>query len=288
MIESPGPVIVDIGNLLNINFDFQLRWYGLLIGLGFLISLLIIYLLIKSKTNENQRQNMLDLLFWVFLGGILGARAWFVILRFDYFIQNPSEILAIWHGGQSIQGGFIGGLVAGLIFYYLNNADEKPNEFLNRYEVCDLIALVLPIAQAIGRFGNFFNIEAFGKPTNLPWGIFVPASKRPIEHLGNATFHPVFFYEAFYLLIVAVFLFWLYSKKKDLVFSVLSHNIKINDGTILCSYLILYSFGRIIFEFMRTDSLMIGPFAAAHVISFITIACASFFIIKLQKKKQET
>ena len=117
MIRSPGPVIVDLGKLLGLEGSFPLRWYGLLTGLGFMVAVWLIFAQLKDKTNDEQKQNLFDLLFWCFLSGIIGARLWFVLLSWQYFSANPIEALFIWHGGQSIQGGFLGGLVGGLLFY---------------------------------------------------------------------------------------------------------------------------------------------------------------------------
>ncbi|HEY9886692.1 MAG TPA: prolipoprotein diacylglyceryl transferase [Vampirovibrionales bacterium] len=271
MFKSPGPVIYDFSDLLP--FDFALRWYGTLIGLGFFVACSIVFLLVKKESNETQRNNLLDLLFFCFFGGIIGARLWFVVLNATYFLSNPLESVQIWHGGQSIQGGFLGAIVAGLLFYSIKKADGKPNEFLNRYKVCDLLAVALPFGQAIGRWGNFFNNEAFGLPTKLPWALFIPEQSRPFQYIGFTTFHPTFLYEFIYLLACGLLMLFLY--KREVV----------KPGVLLCLYFILYSLGRFAIEFIRIDSLMIGPFAAAHVICFATIAAASFFAYKFSNIK---
>ena len=118
MIYPPNSrILVDLGNIFNLGYSLPVRWYGLLTGLGFLVALLIIQFLSGSQLSQNQKNNLLDLVFYGFVGGIIGARLWFVILSWSYYAQNPAEIFYIWHGGQSIQGGFLGGLLAALIFY---------------------------------------------------------------------------------------------------------------------------------------------------------------------------
>ncbi len=268
MLYSSGPIILDLGELLNLKVSLPLRWYGLLTGLGFLGALFLIQQLVKDKISEIQKQNLFDLLFYCFIGGIIGARLWFAILNFKYFAQNPAEVFFIWQGGQSIQGGFMGGFLAGYLFYKLNSAKLLPF-----WETADLIAVALPFAQAIGRWGNFFNIEAFGKPTNLPWALYVPPALRPEKYFGDTGFHPTFAYESLYLILVTVFLIWLFQKKN------------LPNGFIFFLYLILYSFGRFFLEFLRLDSLFIGIFPAAQVICIITIIIGLIGLANCLKSK---
>jgi phosphatidylglycerol:prolipoprotein diacylglycerol transferase len=272
MLHSPGPIIVDLGQLFNLGVSLPLRWYGLLTGLGFLSAMLIIFSKIKDSTNEAQKQNLFDLLLWCFIGGIIGARLWFVILSFSYFSKNPLEVFYIWQGGQSIQGGLLGGFVSGFLFYKFKSTPDQ----LPFWKVADLVALGLPAAQAIGRWGNFFNIEAFGKPTNLPWGLFVPPELRPTQYLGFNYFHPTFLYESLYLILVAIVLQVIYKKQ----------NLPV--GSLFWWYLILYSIERFFLEALRTDSLLIGPFAAAQVVCLVTIFLSGSMIYYLQRKIDDT
>ena len=272
MIYSPGSVLIDIGHLFGLSKSLPIRWYGITTGLGFLGAIWLILFQLKGKANTEQKQNLLDLLFWSFLGGVIGARLWFVILNFTYFSQNPIEILAIWQGGQSIQGGLIGGFLSGYFFHKLNSTKS---DFLPLGQIADLIAISLPFAQAIGRFGNFFNTEAFGKPTNLPWALYVPEANRPIQYILADGFHPTFFYEAIYLIFIGFYLKSLYDKKTTY------------SGNLFCLYLILYSVGRFFLEFMRLDSLKIGFFPAAQVLCLVFIIVSSFFYFHLSKRVSE-
>jgi phosphatidylglycerol---prolipoprotein diacylglyceryl transferase len=270
MIYSPGPVLIDIGHLFGWQKSLPIRWYGLTTGLGFLIGIFLILFQLKNKVNTEQKQNLLDLLFWGFLGGVIGARLWFVILNFNYFSQNLTEILAIWQGGQSIQGGLIGGFLSGCFYYKINS---NKSGFLPLGQIIDLAGMALPFAQAIGRFGNFFNTEAFGKPTNLPWALYVPEANRPIQYIAAEGFHPTFFYEAIYLILIGFYLKAMYERKTTY------------SGNLFCLYLILYSIGRFFLEFMRLDSLKIGFFPAAQVLCLVFILIASFFYFYLPNYK---
>lgn len=269
MLHSPGPIIIDIGKILNLPIDLPLRWYGLLTGLGFLVALIIIQKLLKNKiSNETQKQSLFDLLFWCFIGGIIGARLWFVILNFNYFKQNLAEVFYIWQGGQSIQGGLLGGFVAAYIYY-----KKHASQLLPFWEIADLIAVSLPFAQAIGRIGNFFNIEAFGKPTDLPWALYVPPALRPDKYFAENSFHPTFAYESLYLLLIGFILIWFYK-----------NNIR-SKGFIFFLYLIFYSIGRFFLEFFRLDSLLIGAFPAAQVVCVISVLIGSGGVFLLKTKQ---
>lgn len=274
MLHSPGPIIVNLGSLINSNLELPLRWYGLLTGLGFIVALLVISKLSENKLSEPQKQSLQDLLFWCFIGGIIGARLWFVMLSFSYFTKNPLEVFSIWQGGQSIQGGFVGGLISAFIFQKyksLSSADGK----LPLAQIFDWAAIAMPIGQAIGRWGNFFNIEAFGKPTALPWGLYVPPELRPAAFSQEEAFHPTFAYECIYLLAVSACLWFLY------------RNNSFKKGTLFCLYLILYSCGRFFLEFLRLDSLLVGQIPAAQITCLATIIVALGFSFWLKGSSQE-
>lgn len=265
MLRSPGPVIIDFG----VSFLKPLNWYGLLTISGFFIAFLVGYSLIKKRTDKTEL--LFDWACVTFLSGLIGARTWFVILDIKRLWGDPLEMLAIWHGGQSIQGAFIGGIIGGLIFYKLNK-EKLPPWWL----ACDCVAVVLPLAQAIGRWGNFFNTEAFGSPTNLPWGLFVPLEKRPLEYLGFESFHPTFAYESILLILIFLFLYYLFSLDKLR-----------GRGIIFCSYFMIYSFIRFFLEFLRTDSLFLFGFPAAQVICIVTFIFSLGVLFLLSRKDKE-
>ncbi len=240
IFASPGPVIAEIGPI-------SLRWYGLLTATAFLVALSLAKILLKKRQEnlEDQTLKAIDeeqlsnFAITALIAGLIGARAWFVILSYQYFWEHPLEIPQIWLGGQSIQGAILGAAIGTYIFYR-----KQGWLFLT-----SILASVMPLAQAIGRWGNFFNEEAFGRVTNLPWKLY-------ISHTGQYH-HPTFLYEALWNLLCFVFLFYFAIKNPA------------KHSLIIALYLMLYSLGRFIIEPMRTDSLMIGSFPAASVIAIV-------------------
>lgn len=250
ILHSPGPVLTQVGPL-------TLRWYGLLTALGFLIAVTCSSFLLNfrkktlaenSELKQITEDDLTNFSVLLLIFGIIGARLWYVILKWDYYSSNLFEIVQIWHGGQSIQGGIIGAIIGALIF----------SKNLHRlFFKLSLAASVLPVAQAIGRWGNFFNEEAYGAPVqDLPIKLFI--SKTGLFH------HPTFLYEAIWNLFNFIFMmmlnFILY--KKDSKFSTTK-----KDLIIISCYMIFYSTGRLIIEAIRTDSLMLGGLAAASAVS---------------------
>ena len=163
-----------------------------------------------------------------------------MIFNWSYYAGNISEILNFRGGGLAIHGGLIGGILAGFIYAKIKK--------INFFKLADCVVIGVPLAQAIGRWGNFFNQEAHGGPTDLPWGIMVDGVKV----------HPTFLYESIWDFGVFVFLLLFRKKQKY-------------EGQILVNYIILYSIGRFFIEGLRTDSLMLGPLKMAQVISLVCI-----------------
>lgn len=184
----------------------------------------------------------------IIVAGLIGARAWFVILNSAYFIQYPLESFQIWLGGQSIQGGIVGACLGTFLFEIFSNEKlsfaEKFSKYLKKLSVAAVLA---PLGQAIGRWGNFFNEEAYGSVTDLPWKLF-------ISHTGNYH-HPTFLYESIWNLAVFGILLFLSKKLPSL--------------KIIGAYLFLYSFGRFFIEALRTDSLYLGSWPAATIMSIV-------------------
>jgi phosphatidylglycerol:prolipoprotein diacylglycerol transferase len=230
----------------------------------------IILQCLKNSSTEEQKNNLVDLLFWIFIGGIAGARLWFVILSWAHFQNNPLEAFYIWHGGQSIQGGFVGGALAGWLFYSWQKAQKK--DLLNPGKIFDLVAVALPVGQAVGRWGNYFNIEAFGQPSDLPWALFVPPELRPTQYLGSQSFHPTFAYESLFLLAASGLIFYL------------QKNLKLREGSYFCVYIALYSVGRFFLEYLRMDSLMLGPLPAAQMICLFMFVFSLGFLFLHEKQ----
>jgi phosphatidylglycerol:prolipoprotein diacylglycerol transferase len=272
--SSPGPILFDFGVT-------QVRWYGLMTALGCLTTIYTGSNILKERALKNNLSVSFDdfsnFALVAVVTGIIGARAWFVLLNISYFWEHPLESYQIWLGGQSIQGGLIGGILGTWIYSYFFERSKKNSE-LNLSENAEsgvslhahdkdipenknskasyyslqlsALAITAPLGQAIGRWGNFFNEEAFGSVTSLPWALYISHTDK--YH------HPTFLYEMIWNL---------------LSFSILinTHK-KLENKQCIGLYFILYSLGRVFIEQLRTDSLYIGPVKAASLISILGLA----------------
>ncbi len=246
MFTSPGPEIVHIGPI-------TLRWYGLLIASGALLGLML-------ATREALRRGLdADALttaaMLALLVGFLGARAYYVAFNWDVYARRPWDIPAIWKGGLAIHGGLFAGVLAGWLYMRIRGLPVLP--------YLDVAAPSLVLAQAIGRWGNFFNSEAYGRPTDLPWKLYIPPERRLPGYEAFDFFHPTFLYES--LWDFAVF---------ALLYFVLRRRLAARPGALFFCYLGLYSVGRFFVEGLRLDSLMAGSVRAAQMVSLILIAVA--------------
>ncbi len=241
--QSPGPEVFDIGFL-------TIRWYGLLIASALLIGVNLSQYLAKKRGVNPELLG--DLVIWMVLGALPGARIYYVLFKWQEYSQNPQDIIAIWKGGIAIHGAIIGGTIAIIIFARINK--------ISFWQLTDLVVPSLILGQAIGRWGNFFNSEAFGAPTNLPWKLYIPAVNRPYQYLEFQYFHPTFLYESLWNILVFAILIWLF-------FWGLKNRNKLKIGTLTFVYSLAYSSGRIWIEGLRTDSLMLGPLRIAQLVS---------------------
>ena len=286
-IQSPGDTFLNLGFL-------TIRWYGLLISISVLIGLFISKNLAKSR-NINP-QYISDILPSLIISSIVGARAYYVIFEwrqysgnnfftsFDLFnnvIKIPS-LLAIWQGGIAIHGGLIGGFLCILFFCKSQNIHLKT--------FIDILIPSIILGQSIGRWGNFFNNEAFGIPTDLPWKLFIPIQNRPIEFINYQFFHPTFIYESLWNFLIFILLITIFYQQNN--------KNSVRPGFISCLYLIGYSFGRFWIEGLRIDPLCIGgipPFCdgGLRMAQFISIFLFSsgligIFFLRLKSYKNKT
>lgn len=247
---SPGPIIFRLGPL-------AIRWYGLLIASAVLIGVsLSQYLAERRRINP---EAIGDLAIWLVVGAIPCARAYYVLFQWQEYAQNPGDIIAIWKGGIAIHGAILGGLTAALIFAKIQR--------ISFWQLADLVAPSLVLGQAIGRWGNFFNSEAFGDPTDLPWKLYIPPEYRRTlspESRQFEYFHPTFLYESIWDLMVFGLLLTLF-------FRDVQGKRRLKTGTLFLVYMAGYSTGRIWIEGLRTDSLMLGPLRIAQVVSLTGI-----------------
>lgn len=241
---------------------FTIRWYGLILS----ASVLVGYFLARSQAwrfglSHHELDNFV---FWLVIVGLIGARVYFVLFEFSWFASHPIEIFKVWNGGISI----FGALISGLLFTFI----YSKNKIFPAWQLLDLVGLVLPVAQALGRFGNFVNYEAFGLPTALPWKMFVPVVYRPEKYLIYDFFHPAFLYESLANLVLFFILWQLRGKFKV--------------GSIALSYLAGYALIRVLIELVRIDSVIIGGVKADLVVGILVFIFALGLLIKRNKIKQ--
>ncbi|GIM32009.1 prolipoprotein diacylglyceryl transferase [Paraclostridium bifermentans] len=235
-------------------FGIDVMWYGILMATGMILGTLIA--LKEAKRVGIKEDDILDLAIIAIPVGLISARLYYVIFNWEYYSNNPSQIFNFRGGGMAIHGALIGGILAGYVF-----SRYKKINFL---KLADTVILGMPLAQAIGRWGNFINKEAHGGPTNLPWGIMVDGVKV----------HPTFLYESIWDFGIFIFL-CIFRKKKSY------------EGQIIVLYAILYSLGRFFIEGLRTDSLMIGPLRMAQVISLAGVIGGIIVHLYLSKKNKK-
>tara|TARA_Y100001968_G_scaffold297808_1_gene307202 strand:+ start:74 stop:982 length:909 start_codon:yes stop_codon:yes gene_type:complete len=247
-LKSPGPDLLQIG-------AFSLRWYGLLIAISVLVGLNLSNYLALKKGLKKSLIN--DLLPFLVLASVIGARIYYVAFEWRNYtgknfwssinflhlnIPIPSAI-EIWGGGIAIHGALIMGTLC-IIFF----CRWRKEPF---WVVTDVLVPSVALGQAIGRWGNFFNNEAFGLPTNLPWKLFIPYGLRPEIFSTQDYFHPTFLYESIWNFFVFGLLIFLFRKANKREFS-------LPPGSLSCFYIIAYSFGRFWIESLRTDPLCLG------------------------------
>lgn len=228
---SPSPIVFALGPLF-------LRWYGLLLGIGAALAFWITFRL--ARRQNIPENDVLNLGALAVLIGFLGARFYHVLNEPSYYWHHPAEILQVWHGGLAIHGGLLTGLITILVYCRRKG--------LHLWAITDLIAPGLVLAQAIGRWGNYFNQELFGRPTNLPWGIPIDPAYRPANESTSTYFHPTFLYESLWNVGVFVLLFALARR---------TENRRLPDGVVTMLYLGLYSLGRFGTELLRIDDVPI-------------------------------
>jgi phosphatidylglycerol---prolipoprotein diacylglyceryl transferase len=265
LFVSPGPNIYQNGIL-------TLRWYGLLIASAVLIGVNLSMYLAKKRQMDGELIG--DLSIWLVLAAIPSARLYYVLFKWDYYSQHPQEIIAIWQGGIAIYGAIMGGILAALVF-----AKIKQVKF---WDLADVVAPSLVLGQAIGRWGNFFNSEAFGAPiepnADLPWKLYIPSNHRPPEYLDKEYFHPTFLYESLWNLGIFGLLILLFNRS-------LTARQPLKRGSLFMIYLITYGLGRFWIEGLRTDSLMLGSLRISQVVSLLGIGGGVIGLLGLYRQR---
>ena len=243
----------------------QLPWYGALIAFGLLAAIFLC-------TREEKRRNLpddtvIDMAFWAVPFGLLGARIYYALFNWQVFANDPISVLRIWEGGIAIYGAVIGGLIGVLFFSKRRN--------LNPFTLTDLIVPGLVLAQGIGRWGNYFNMEAYGREIVNPAWQFFPAGVRIPSGDGYQWHMATFFYESCWDLTVFVLLWFVLRKRCS------------TPGVLTLWYLLLYGIGRCIIEGLRTDSLMFGCIRVSQLLSALLVLFASIALLAIHMKNRK-
>jgi phosphatidylglycerol:prolipoprotein diacylglycerol transferase len=260
VFTSPGPLVFQLG-------PFSLRWYGLLIALAVLLGLGLATRLGQQRGIEPAL--IADLLPVLVLGAVIGARLYYVILEWRQYSTHWLDVLAIWRGGIAIHGALLGGTLTLVLFCRWRRQAFWP--------LLDVLVPAVALGQAIGRWGNFFNSEAFGLPTDLPWKLTIPPLQRPPAFLEQSTFHPTFLYESLWNLGVCALLLVLFQQGSR-------GRLSLPPGALSCVYLMAYSSGRVWIESLRLDPLCLfaeppfcqGGLRMAQLMSLVLICLGAF------------
>jgi phosphatidylglycerol:prolipoprotein diacylglycerol transferase len=226
-------------------------WYGLLIAVGF--GLCIYFICQRAPKHGLTGDKVLNYALFIAVAGIVGARLYYVLFNLPDYMEDPARIRQVREGGLAIHGG---SLVGGLVAFFLSR--RWKDQLLN---LTDLFFAVVPLGQAIGRWGNYFNQEAHGGPTDLPWGILVDGQKV----------HPTFLYESLWCFLIFFLLIYIDNRRRFM-------------GQTFLLYCILYSAERFFVEGLRTDSLMLGSLRQAQVLSVVVIVGAVAAYILLYRR----
>lgn len=252
-------------------FGFKIYFYGILIMLGALAAAFLSYR--RAKDYGQDPEIAWDILPWALVGGIIGARLWHVLtpprsmvendLTTLYYLTHPIAMLDIRQGGLGIPGAVIGGFLA--VWIYTRRRE------LSILTWADIIAPGLALAQAIGRWGNFFNQELYGQPTNLPWAIFIEPGRRLAEYSDVAYYHPLFLYEFIWNMFNAGLLLYLSRRFREWL----------RPGDLFLIYAFIYAVGRFALEFLRLDPSPVGNLNINQTImALVAVATALIFFLR--------
>jgi phosphatidylglycerol:prolipoprotein diacylglycerol transferase len=248
-------------------FNFEIRWYGILIALALIIGIAVAYFIARYR--EQKADEIINFAPFAVIFGVIGARFLHVVVNWSYYSGHLSYIFAFRKGGLAIQGVMLGGILALLVFCKIRKLDF--------WLWADIVAPALLLGQAIGRWGNFFNQEAFGIPTSLPWGIYIDPMNRPAGYASFQYFHPTFLYESIadiILLILLLLIHRLYKKRPD----------KFPYGLIFATYLGVYAVYRSLIEYYRIDSSYFLGVKVVYILDGIAIIAVLIIINYLVRK----
>ncbi len=230
-LPSPEHGVIDLGPI-------PLHMYGLMIAVGVLVAAKVAE--VRWVKRGGIAKDFGDIVVWTVIAGVIGARLYHVITDYQLFTDDPRRAFRIWEGGLGIWGAVLGGALAVFVL--------AKRRHLSFGDLADCIAPGLAFAQAIGRWGNYFNQELFGAPSGLPWAIEIDVRNRPAEYIRSATFQPTFLYESLFCLGLGLALLWI------------DKRFRLMRGQVFALYCAGYTAGRFVFEEMRVDPAhTIGP-----------------------------
>ena len=243
--------------LINLGF-MQIRWYSVLVLFSFIIGYFLV--VNRSKKLGYSLTVISDMCFYLVIVCILGARLYYCIFNLDYYKENLFDVFKIWEGGLAIHGG----ILAGTVFLIIYTKKKK----LNLIELLDIFSPALVLGQTIGRWGNFFNSEAYGSMTTLSTlkAFHIPNFIIDGMYINGNYYHPTFFYESIGCLIIFIILLIIRNKAKE--------------GQVCGLYFILYGIIRFLIESLRTDSLMLLNFKVAQLVSILMILIGLYLLIR--------
>ncbi|KRN28490.1 prolipoprotein diacylglyceryl transferase [Lactobacillus selangorensis] len=243
MLAALNPIAVQLG-------PFEIHWYGVIIASGVILA---VYLAVQeAKRRGISEDDLLNMVLWALPFTLIGARAYYVAFEWPYYSRNPGEIIKIWHGGIAIYGGLIAAVLVFIVYCRRHH--------LSAWLVFDIAAPTVMIAQAIGRWGNFMNQEAYGAPTTYAYlnSLHLPHWLIQQMFIQGSYRQPTFLYESAWNVVGFI-----------LIMTIRHHKGWFKQGEIFLSYLMWYSFGRFFVEGMRTDSLYL--FANIRVSQLLSV-----------------
>ena len=246
-------------------FGYEIRWYSILIVIGVLIA----YLLINSEAKRFgiQKEFIFNMMFWTIIVGIICARLYYVGFNWGYYGENLSEIYKIWHGGLAIHGAIIGGGLVMIIY------SKKYGALPGR--ITDMVVPALILGQAIGRWGNFFNGEAYGGIVayqNLVDMKIIPSFIIDNMYINGSYHLPMFYFESIWCILGFIIMLFVRRRKYQ------------KCGHLTGFYLMWYGVGRFVIESFRTDSLMLGEYKVAQIVSVLFFAVGLIVSLILSRK----
>jgi phosphatidylglycerol:prolipoprotein diacylglycerol transferase len=260
-------------------FGFDVYYYGIILMTGVVAGGFLAAS--EAKRKGKDQEFLWDSLFWMVIGGVVGARLWHILtpppsmveqgITTYYYLTHPLFAINPRYGGLGIPGAVIGGVVA--LYWYTKRHNEDFRTWI------DIIAPAIPLGQAIGRWGNFVNQEVYGAPSNLPWAIYIDPAHRLPEFANIERYHPIFLYESLWSLASVFFLLWLAKRYKD----------SLHPGDLFLTYMITYPTIRILLDFLRLDASQVGGMNANQtlMVLVLAVAAATLYIRHSSPKKKK-